>query len=433
MNLINKQEIDSEAGLSRRLGLVAATLTGLGIILGAGIYVLVGVAARQAGNAVWLSFIIAAAGAGLTGLSYARLVKLRPKDAPEFQYIDMAFGRSPAFLAGWLVLWAAIISAATVALGFAGYLYHLLSWPVIPTAIGLVLFSSIIVFLGIMESAILAGILTVIEAGGLIFIIAIGLPHLGQVDLLETPSGLTGVVGAASLVFFAFLGFEGMANLAEEMKNPERDLPRAIVLALTISTAFYILVSLSAVSILGWSNLSNTSAPMAAVASRVLGDRADLVLTYVALASTANTVLLLLVAASRAMWAMSCAGVLPGAFCVIGQKRRTPWPTIILVALFASLFVTIRKIEDVAELTNFVTLVAFAGVNASVIRIFARQGASRYIKHILLDMILPSFGVIAALFLAFNTGWQAAILGGILLVIGSALHIVRSAISGKRK
>ncbi len=100
---------DSEAGLSRRLGLLATTLVGIGVILGAGIYVLVGVAAKQAGNTVWLSFLMAAVVAGFTGLSYARLGRVQPRNAPEFQYLSMAFGRTPAFFAGWLVLWATVI------------------------------------------------------------------------------------------------------------------------------------------------------------------------------------------------------------------------------------------------------------------------------------------------------------------------------------
>ena len=137
----------AEPQLTRRLGLLATTLIGIGVILGAGIYVLVGVAAKQAGNAVWLSLLMAAVVAGFTGLSYARLGKLRPKNAPEFQYLNMAFGRAPAFLAGWLVLWSTIISAAVVALGFAGYLDHLFGVPDLLGAIGLILLSTTIVFL----------------------------------------------------------------------------------------------------------------------------------------------------------------------------------------------------------------------------------------------------------------------------------------------
>ncbi|MDD5038578.1 MAG: amino acid permease [Dehalococcoidales bacterium] len=418
------EKTNDGARLEKRLGLGAATMAGIGVILGAGIYVLIGIAAGEAGNAVWLSFIFAAVGAGLTGVSYARLGKLRPKDAPEFHYVEMAYGRHLGFLAGWLVLWAAIISVAPVSLGFASYLFHLLGVPILPVAIGLILFSAVVVFLGIGESIIIAGILTVIEVLGLVFIIAIGIPYLGQFDYLEMPQGIGGVIGAASLVFFAYLGFEGMANLSEEMKNPERDLPRAILLALSISTLFYILVSISAVSVLGWNELSLAKAPLAEVAARVLGDKADLMLTLIALSSTANTVLILLLSASRAMWSMSCAGVLPMAFCVIGKNRRTPWLAILLVGFFASLFASIRNIGSVAEFTNFATLLAFAMVNASALKLFGAGNRTSGFRGILTGIIMPVSGTIICLWLAANTGWQAALLGTGLLAIGILVYWV---------
>jgi APA family basic amino acid/polyamine antiporter len=417
-----------EPQLKRRLGLWVTTLTGVGVILGSGIYVLVGVAAGEAGNAVWLSFLIAAAVAGFTGLSYARLSRLRPKDAPEFQFVGMAFRPSLAFLAGWLILWAVVISASAVALGFAGYLSYIAGTPVIPVAIGLVLASSVVVFLGIGESALLAGILTFIEVGGLVFIAAIGIPHLGQVDLLEMPMGVVGTVGAASLVFFAYLGFEGMANFSQEMRNPEKDLPRAILLALGISTLLYIMVSLAAVSVVDWQVLGRSDAPLALVAAQVLGSHAGTTLTLVALFSTANTVLLLLLGASRAMWAMSCAGALPRVFCVIGEERRTPWPAIIAVGFFASLFTLFGNIGDVAEFTNFATLLAFAGVNAAALKLFRQNSPLSGFRRILLDIVMPALGLVTALLLAINTGWRAASFGGILIAVGLIVYLVSGAI-----
>jgi APA family basic amino acid/polyamine antiporter len=418
----------AEPKLKRRLGLWVTTLTGVGVILGSGIYVLVGVAAGEAGNAVWLSFLIAAAVAGLTGLSYARLSKLRPKDAPEFQFVGMAFKPWLAFLAGWMILWAVVISASAVALGFAGYLSYLLGTPVIPAAIGLVLASSIVVFLGIGESALLAGILTFVEVAGLVFIVVIGAPHFGEVNIMEMPMGVVGTIGVASLVFFAYLGFEGMANLSEEMKNPEKDLPRAILLALGISTLLYILVSLAAISVVDWRTLGQSDAPLALVAGQVLGSNAGLTLTLVALFSTANTVLLLLLGASRAMWAMSCAGALPGIFCVIGEERRTPWLAIIVVGFFASLFTVFEDIGDVAEFTNFATLLAFAGVNAAALKIFNRESTLSGFRRVFLDIVMPALGLVTAVLLAINTGWRAASFGGILIAVGLIVYLVSGAI-----
>ncbi len=421
---MKNDSVTEESGLKRRLGLFPATLVGVGVILGAGIYVLVGVAANQAGNIVWLSFIIAAAVAGFTALSYARLGKLQPKDAPEFQYLNMAFGRTPAFLAGWLVLWATVISSSAVALGFGGYMEHLFGFPSYLCAIGLVVVSSIIVFLGVGESALLAIILTLVEAAGLVIVIVIGIPSFGNVDLFETASGVSGVIGTASLVFFAYLGFEGMANLSEEMKQPERDLPKAMLLAVGISTLFYILVSIAGVSVLGWQELGRSGAPLAAVASKALGSKADLLLAYIALASTANTVLLLLFASSRAMWAMSCAGVLPMRLCVLGKERRTPWLSIVVVSGFATIFVLLRNIEDVADFTNFAVLLAFAGVNAAALKLFAKSQGTGRARHIFLNIVLPVLGIGTSIWLAVNAGWRAALFGAGLVFAGFIVLLI---------
>lgn len=416
--------IDPQLLPERRLGLATTTLAGVGGILGAGIYVLIGIAAGQAGNAVWLSFFFASAAAGLTGISYARLVRLRPKDAPEFHYVGMAFGRRLGFLAGWLVLWARIISVALVSLGFAGYLFRLTGLPLLPSTLGLILFATLILFLGVGESTFLVGVLTVVEILGLVLIIAIGTPYLGRFDFLEMPGGISGVIGASSLVFFVYLGFQDMVNFAEEMQNPQRDLPKAIVLALAICTFFYILVSLAAISVLGWEELSRSKAPLAEVAAKGLGPNADYTLTSIALASTANTAIIMLFAASRSIWAMSCAEVLPGIFCRISRKRRTPWTAVFAAGLLACLFTLIKNIESAAQAANFSILLAFCLVNASAARLFGSKGSDLGIRHMVTDLLLPGAGVAVCLWLASKTGWFAALLGAGLLLAGTLLYWV---------
>jgi basic amino acid/polyamine antiporter, APA family len=420
-----------KTGLSRRLGLWSTTLAGVGTILGIGIYVLIGVAAREAGNAVWLSFLIAAIVAAFTGISYARLSRLRQKNAPEFQFMSMAFGNTTGFLTGWLILWATVISLAAVAHGFAGYMDRISVLPHLAVAIGLVIFCSLVVFIGVGQSILFSGVLTVLAAAGLVMIIGIGIPSFGQVNLLKMPDGISGVIGAAPLVFFAYLGFEAIANLAEEMKNPQRDLPKAILMALGFSMVLYLLVSISAVSVLGWQDLSQSTGPLAAVASRLLGAKVDILISLIALASTGNNVLLLLFSSSRAMWAMSCAGALPMAFCVIGENRRTPWFTIILVGAVAGCFVFFRSIEDIARYTNFATLIVFAGVNASALKIFIgdKKAAGQPI-NVFADMVLPASGVLTSLWLAISLGWQAALFGLILLASGAFAYFIFKRLRG---
>lgn len=406
-----------EHGLERRLGLGAATLSGIGVIVGAGIYVLIGLAAQQAGSGLWISFLIAALGASLTGLSYSRLARIKARNAPEFRYVSEAFGAPWGFLAGWLMLWAGIVSAAAVCLGFAGYLNNLTGVPLLPGAVGLIVLCSVVAFVGIGQSVALTLLLIVPTVVGLVVITAIGIPHIGEVGLLETPNGVTGVVSAASLVFFAYIGFQSIANLSEEMKQPERDLPKAILTAIGITALLYVLVSVAAVSVLGWEGLGQAKAPLAAVAAEALGSAGEVFVSVMSLTATASTVLVLLVASSRAMLAMSCDGALPMAFCVVGKNRRTPWPAITVVALFTALLATSRSIQQVAEFTNFAILISFAGVNLAAIKLL-RRGSSNRLGHIVLSVVLPALGVAMSLWLAIEAGWQAAVFGGVLVAAG---------------
>lgn len=303
---------EKKPGLARKLGLTPVTLFGMGAIIGVGIYVIIGGAAGRAGNALWLSFLLSAIAAAFTGLTYARFARLRPKNAPEYQYVDMAYGPLPGFLAEYLMLSAMIISAAAVALGFAAYLENLFGVPIIIGALLLIVAAGLFSYVGISESAAVAGILTLIQVLGLAVIIGIGSTYLGHVDLMEMPAGLAGVLGGASLIFFAYLGFEGIANYAEEMKNPVRDLPRAILLAIALTTILYVLTAVAAISVVGSQALSESPAPLALVAEDALGENAGIALSYIAIVATANTTIVFQLNSSRALWGLgtwvSCLG-----------------------------------------------------------------------------------------------------------------------------
>ncbi|XUX00519.1 MAG: APC family permease [Dehalogenimonas sp.] len=406
---------ETKPGLERRLGFFSVVLSGLGVTIGAGIYVLIGAAARSAGNAVWLSFVLAAAVASFTAISYAQLFRLRPKNAPEYQFVTLAFNRRLGFLAGWLTTWSMIISTAVISLGFAGYLENLFHVPPIVGALGLMVVMTAIVFSGMRKSVALLIGLTVPTVLGLVAVILIGVPHIGTFNLFETASGFTGVFGATALVFFALLGFETMANLAEEMKKPERDLPKAMLVVLGISALLYVMVSVSVISVLGFSELGESTAPMADVASRTIGSQAGAFIAILSLTATSSTGLFLLMSSSRAVWAMSCAGVLPLPFCSINQQR-TPWIAILGVGVLASLFVFFENIEVVAQVTNVAVLLAFTGVNAAAIKLADRiePNPSRLIQA----RIVPALGLVLSGWLALNTGTIALIFGAVLTAVG---------------
>ncbi len=413
--------------LKRELGLVACVLSGVGIIFGAGIYALIGKAAGIAGNAVWISFFFAAAVAALTGLSYAELSSIFPKAGAEYVYTEHAFSRKLAFIVGFLVISGGIIGAATVSLGFAGYFLALFQTPLIPTAVALITVLSLINFWGIKQSAGIAILFTLIESLGLVAIILIGIPYFGKVNYFEfSPQGLGGIFSAASLIFFAYLGFEEIVKLSEETKNPTKTIPTALIIAMVISTIIYILVSVSAVSVLGWEKLGVSSAPLADVASSALGGNAFLMLSIIALFATSNTALLMMLASSRLMYGMAVDHGFPKIFSSVHKIHRTPHFAVFLVMLLSILFVLLGKIEVVADLTNFVAFITFIVINASVIALRYKFPKSNTRFHTPGSIgkvpLLPVFGIIFSAFMLLNLGKWILIYGAALVGLSLLIY-----------
>ena len=408
----------TEPALKRTLGLWQVSAAGIGVILGAGVYALIGPAAALAGDAVWIAFLVAGVTAALTGYSYARLGAMQPKASPEFQYTALAFGPRVGFVAGWLMLVADVSAAAAVSLGFGGYLAHFAGTPVILNALLLLVAVGIIACAGVAESVALALDLTAVEAAGLVFVIVVGLPSWGRVDHLAMPAaGFGGISAAAALIFFAYLGFDELGNLAEEMRNPTRDLPRALYIGIGVTTVIYIAVALSATAAVGWRALAETPAPLAVVARSVLGARADATLTFIALAATANTVLLLLVAAARSVYGMGTAGVLPAWLGRVGG-RAIPTVATGVVLVVAGLLVLRGDLHDVATLTDAAVLASFALVNASLVWLAARgQARSRGARRAADVAVAGAAGVLCT-WLALHTGWKGVLAIVVILLAG---------------
>jgi basic amino acid/polyamine antiporter, APA family len=293
------------AKLKRQLGLFNLTLIGIGIILGAGIYALIGVAAGGAGNATWLAFLISAVIALLTGLSYAELSTMFKGDAGEYDYTSKAINKKFGLVVGLSVIAASIITASVVALGFAGYFITLIPLPYLLTAVLVILLMTIINFVGIKESSWFNALSTFVEIIGLIIIIVLGFKYIGSVNYLEMPLGFTGVFSSAALVFFAYLGFESIVKLREETKDPEKNIPRAIIISVAVTSVLYVLVAISSVSIIGWDQLAQSSAPLSLVAQTALGGITGPILAVIALFSTSNTILFSSITSSRQIYGMA--------------------------------------------------------------------------------------------------------------------------------
>ena len=375
MNLL--EEVKKKPELKRRISLFGVTLYGIGNILGAGIYALIGEVVGHTGNISWLVFIIASVIGALTGLSYAELSAMYPKSAAEFVYTEEAFKiRLLSFLLGWIIIFSGIFSAATVALGFAGYLATLIGISpiilVVIFAVLLIVILSLINFVGIRASTWTNILFTIIEASGLILIIIIGIPYLGSVNYFVLPIGSSfgSIFSAVALIFFAYIGFEDIANIAEEVKKPARNLPRAIVYSIIVTTVLYCLTAISVVSILPYDEIANSQAPLSSVVSAVLGPTGGIIMSFIALFATANTVLIMMIVTSRMMYGMARDKALPEGLSKVSTKFKTPalavLVTMILTIIPLGLFF-FGDISTVAEATVFGVLITFFLVNLSLI------------------------------------------------------------------
>jgi len=361
--------------LKKELSLPVLVLYGVGIILGAGIYVLIGKGAAIAGDSLWLSFVIAAVIASFTGLSYAELSGMFPKTAAEYVYTKKAFRKeSVAFVAQWIMVFSLIVASSTVALGFGSYLFFITGINPIIGAAALLILLSMLNYVGIRESAKFNIIGTIVEMSGLVIVVIIGMFFIGSTDanfFQLPPEGLTGVLMATGLIFFAYIGFEDLVNLSEESKNAKKIMPKALLLSLVISTILYIFVSISSIAVIGSEALAASEAPITEVVSAAI-PQASVLMSVIALFATANTVLAMLVVLSRMLYGLSCNSAFPAAFCKLG-KRSTPYISVFFVMVLTMAFLAFGKIEVIASLTDIGIFLVYLFVNSSLIMLRYRE------------------------------------------------------------
>ncbi len=393
-------------------------------------------AANLAGNQLWVSFLLGAFISSFTGLSYAELSTTIPKAAAEYSYVQESF-KTPlgSFLVGWMIIFTESVAAATVALAFGGYFHGVVGNPITVVAVVLILVLSLLNYVGIELSNKINIVFSLIEIGGLILIIFIGIPYLGSVNYMESPYGIRGVLQGSALIFFAYIGFEDIANLAEESKNPEKDMPRALLLSILITAFLYLFVALAAVSVVDWSKLGISAAPLALIASKSLGTSAFGSLSVIALFATANTVLILLIVCSRTIYGMARDGRFPSPFSSL-SKMGTPTFAIILTALLSLLFTLPQNLKLIAEITNFGTFVTFCSVNLSAIRLrYTRPDLKRPFKTpftIGKMPIIPLIGLLSSGMLITQLSVQAVIIGLCFLLIGVIFFWFCKSSLGKR-
>ena len=362
--------------LKRSITLPLLVAYGVGTMVGAGFYALLGRVASHAGMHTPIAFLLAAGVAFVSGLSFSELASRYPFSAGESRYVQEAFrARWLSILIGWAVIATGIVSAATLTRAFVGFLQDLVS---VPTTVGIVVFVAgltLIATRGILESVWFTTLITVIEVGGLFWVLGANGQSWGELpvrwrELVPDASwgSWTGITMAAFLAFYAFIGFEDMVNEAEEVQQPRVNLPRGIVCALVITSILYVLVSLAAVLAFTPAELAESRTPLALLVSRH-GDVAQSAMTYISLLAGINGSLVQLIMASRVAYGMADHGLAPRALATVHPRYQTPIRATLLISGFILVFALWLPLEALARVTSSIMLLNFAIVNASLVRI----------------------------------------------------------------
>ena len=427
-----------EPKLHRSIGPTQLALYGLGSMLGAGIYGLIGQAAGIAGNAVWLAFIAALVVALLTALSYASLISRSPRAAGAAYVAQRAY-RIPmlSFVVGIAVVCSGLTSVATQSRVLARNItenFPLGPWGLEIAGVGFLLIMAGVAFRGIRESMWMNVLCTLIEAAGLLIVIAVGFSYWGSVNLLETPKPVAGgsdlffiiILNGAVLTFFAFLGFEDTINVAEECHSPETTLPIGLIAAMTMAAILYIAVAITAVSVVPYGELAKAGSPLTAVVSKAAPTFPAWVFTVITVFAVANTALVNYVTASRLVYGMSRQGLMPTPLGRVHKTTKTPHLAILLLLLVLIPLVLTSTVSNLAQATVLLLLTVFCVVNAALVVLKMRPGEKPGKFEV--PVWVPALGAIVCAVLIVTRvssgDWVAPALAGGMLAATLLLYLV---------
>ncbi len=405
------------AALKPTLGLLDATAIGVGAIIGAGIFVVTGIAAAHAGSAVVVSMVIAAAISLLTALSFAELTAWMPKEGSVYELARRLVSPFVGFLTGWMWIVSNTFGGAAVSLGFAYYFSALV--PGVPAswlAAGVCIALTALNHLGVRASAVVNNALVLAKLLVLILFCVLGVLYVQRANFTPfDPAGL-GVLSGASYIFFAYGGFARVAVVAEEVRDPERNVPRAILLSLAISTAFYVAVGLVAVGLVGASRLSASSSPLTE-AIRVTGSAAAVsAVSAGGMLATASVLLTSVLGVSRVAYAMARRGDLPGVFSRLHPTHDTPSYSVWITGAAMAALVALVDLTKVVAVSTFALLFYYGVANICALRL---QSCDRVYPR-----IVPALGfstclvLLVALLLTSPRAW----LIGIAWLAGGAFY-----------
>ena len=394
MDLFRKKSIDelqaaaAASGMLKNLAAVDLLMLGIGAVIGTGIFVLTGVAAaKYAGPAVPLSFILSGLTCALAGLAYAEFASIVPASGSAYTYAYASLGEFIAFIVGWNLILEYTVTSSAVAVGWSGYVVGLFASAglVLPhelvvapaeggifnlPAVLITLFLSFLLVRGTKESVKLNRILVFVKLAAIFLFLVLAAPHVDATNWEPfLPFGYSGVVSGAAIVFFAYIGFDAVATTAEECRNAARDLPVGIIGSLFICTLLYAVVAAVLTGVVPYSML-DTAEPVAFALRHIGYNVGSAIVAVGAICGITTVLLVLLYGQSRIFFAMSRDGMVPANVCKIHRRFHTPYRVTILGAIFVSVIAGVFPIGMIAEMANIGTLSAFliASIGVMVLR-----------------------------------------------------------------
>ncbi len=443
IDIMPAHDEDAKGGLHRSISLFQLTMMGVGATIGSGIFVILGDAVPKAGPGVILSFVIAGITAALTALCYAELASTIPASGSSYSYTYATMGELVAYLVGWCLLLEYGISSSAIAVGWGQYLNELsfdilgVRMPVeianppgvnggifnLPAVI-LVFMCCILLLRGTRESVRVNTVMVIIKIGVLIMFILMGITAFNSTNLHPfMPMGFAGVSAAASSIFFSYIGLDTIATASDEVHNPKRTLPLAILFSLVIVTSLYVLVAIIGVGTQPYTEFNGNEAGLVQILRRVTGSVwPGIILASGAVISIFSITLVTLYGQTRILYTMSRDGMLPAVFSKVDAATKTPRKNTIIVSTVVAIAAALLPLDVLADLTSMGTLVAFAIVSAGVIVLRrTRPDLPRGFK-VPLFPFLPVLSVLFCIYLISDLSQQTFMLFAVWLSVAIILY-----------
>ena len=414
-------------GLKRTLNLLDATSVGIGAIIGAGIFVVLGIAIGYAGPSIIISIIIAGIVASFTAFSFAELGSAIPKEGGAYQFAFELISPFAGFLVGCLWLFAQIVAGAAISLGFASYfvaVFPAFSVKIVAVSAALVLTGLNLV--GIKQSTTINNILVIVKIAVLCSFIGFGLFQMHPQNLSQfSPSGLFGVLQGAGFIFFAYLGFGRIATLGEEVKNPERNVPLAVLIALIVSLVLYVLTAFTAMGLQDYRILAQSGSPLAEAAKATGNFTLVAAVSLGALIATVSVLLTSLIGLSRVAFAMARNGQLPTSIARVSSRFGTPYVSVLMMGALLTVLAFALDLKQAAAITSFALLATHVIVNLSAIRLRKKMPSSAKKFRVPFFPLIPSLGLISCVILMFSLPQESWVAAAAVVALSAVLYLLR--------